>query len=846
MLKRIIKRDGTVEDFMPLKLIKWVQWSARFVKKIVDWEVIVSQVVRESPEEMSSQDLQLALIEKLKATGGWSELMMAGCLYAAYTHKKMYDGRPPTLLEMHMKLHSLGLMSDLFREYTAEEYAEIEKMIDHGRDSGYAEFQISQDIHKYAIRNEMTKEAYETPQFIAMRMAMALSYDEPKEKRLEHIKEYYYRFSTNRINAPSPNYLNLGTKHRGYASCCVIKAGDTLPSIGLFNHIAFVMTGQSAGIGGTLAIRSEGDPVRGGRIIHTGKYGYSYAVAKAVKSNTTAGRNGACTLYTDAFDPQSQFMLMLQNVRTAPEKQIRDIHFAFSAHILLAQKSAGLTPEDRQVFLFNTFTAPDLYEAVFSADVKRFMDLYAKYEADPNFKKVYVDSRKLTNLYMTQAYEVGTNYFFNPVEANRHTPFFETVYTSNLCTEVMQPTFEYLSMKELYSTTDVGYMMFECTEGISYHLTWSARVTINGKIGFAGQIKEGDVVKTEGSEEKAVQVAKIVDFAKEPEVAICALGGIVYYNHTDDEDYYKSCEYALRMIDKCIHLSNYPLPHIGFTAKQRLSAGLGLLGAATQLARKGFRYDSQEGRDEIHRMSERHSYFAIRAALNLGIEKGNAPWIHKTKWPQGWLPIDTYKKSIDKFVTVGLQYDWEDLRAGIIANGGIRFSTVVNHMPTESSSKRSGCPNSWYPIRSKGMKKSDSGHVVDWGAVDNDIIGDQYQLAWDVKPVDMIIDYGIIQKFADGGVSGDTYRDRSDVLEIETKDYQEEFMMMYVAGMKSRYYAHTYISAKRKKANDATLVNKAQAVSAENTPDFGLFAEGQEFNSADSADSGCAGGFCTL
>ena len=50
MLKRIIKRDGTVEDFMPLKLIKWVQWSARFVKKIVDWEVIVSQVVRESPE----------------------------------------------------------------------------------------------------------------------------------------------------------------------------------------------------------------------------------------------------------------------------------------------------------------------------------------------------------------------------------------------------------------------------------------------------------------------------------------------------------------------------------------------------------------------------------------------------------------------------------------------------------------------------------------------------------------------------------------------------------------------------------------------------------------------------
>ncbi len=840
MLKRIIKRDGSIEDFTAIKLIKWVQYSARFIKKQVEWEVIISQVVREAPEEMGSQDLQLALIEKLKATGGWSELMMAGCLYAAYVKKKMYNGNPPTLLEMHKKLWSLGLMSNLYTEFSEEEYAELEAMMKHDRDAGYAEFQISQDIHKYAIRNELTKEAYETPQFIAMRMAMALNYDEPKDVRMKHIYQHYYRFSTNRINAPSPNYLNLGTKHRGFASCCVIKSGDTLESIGLFNHIAYVMTGQSAGIGGTLSIRSEGDPVRGGRIVHTGKYGYSHAVAKTVKSNTTAGRNGACTLYTDAFDPQAQFMLMLQNPRTAPEKQIRDIHFAFSAHVLLAQKAAGLNPEDRQVFMFNTFTAPDLYQAVFSSNVKHFMELYAKYEADPAFKKVYFDARELVRKYMGQAYEVGTNYFFNPVEANRHTPFLESTYTSNLCTEVMQPTFEYTNMQQLFKTEDIGYVLFECTEGISYYLSWSACVHINGKLGFAGQIKAGDVVKTSDSNEKPVMVTRVTDSMQEPEVAICALGGVVYFNHDDDEDFALSCEYALRMIDKCIHLSGYPLPHIGFTAKQRLSAGLGLLGAATHLARKGFKYDSQEGRDEIHRMSERHSYFAIKAALKLGIEKGNAPWIHKTKWPQGYLPIDSYNKNIDQFVTVGLQYDWEELRTGIIANGGIRFSTVVNHMPTESSSKRSGCPNSWYPIRSKGMKKSDSGHVVDWGAVDNDIIGDNYQLAWDIKPRDMIIDYGIIQKFTDGGVSADTYRDRSDKVEVETTDYLDEFFAMYIAGLKSRYYAHTYISAKRAKAPIASE-GKPEAET-----DFGIFAEGQEYNSADNADAGCAGGFCTL
>lgn len=138
------------------------------------------------------------------------------------------------------------------------------------------------------------------------------------------------------------------------------------------------------------------------------------------------------------------------------------------------------------------------------------------------------------------------------------------------------------------------------------------------------------------------------------------------------------------------------------------------------------------------------------------------------------------------------------------------------------------------------MKKSDSGHVVDWGAVDNDIIGDNYQLAWDIKPRDMIIDYGIIQKFADGGVSADTYRDRSDKVEVETTDYLDEFFAMYIAGLKSRYYAHTYISAKRAKA-PAESADKP-----ETEPDFGIFAEGQEYNSADNADAGCAGGFCTV
>ena len=254
-----------------------------------------------------------------------------------------------------------------------------------------------------------------------------------------------------------------------------------------------------------------------------------------------------------------------------------------------------------------------------------------------------------------------------------------------------------------------------------------------------------------------MKISKIIKVKKQPEVAVCSLAAIVITNILDDEVYEKAAYYSLKMIDRCIHMSTYELPHVGYTAKNRLSAGVGIIGLALHLARKGLKYNTLEGRNEIHRVAERHAYFCIKASLKLGKELGNAPWIHKTKWPEGWLPIDTYKKSVDELVTVGLEYDWETLRAEIIANGGIRNSTVVSHMPTESSSKATGAPNSMYPIRDLSLKKTDAENVLDWVATDNDILEDSYQPAWEISTIDLLKDYAIVQKFSDQGISADTY-----------------------------------------------------------------------------------------
>ena len=72
---------------------------------------------------------------------------------------------------------------------------------------------------------------------------------------------------------------------------------------------------------------------------------------------------------------------------------------------------------------------------------------------------------------------------------------------------------------------------------------------------------------------------------------------------------------------------------------------------------------------------------------------------HKTKYSQGWLPIDTYKKEIDEFVTRKNSMDWEGLRDRIKEHG-LRHSTVSAIMPCESSSVIQCSTNGIEPIRS--------------------------------------------------------------------------------------------------------------------------------------------------
>lgn len=749
MIKTIIKRDGRKEDFNPEKINNWGEWASKTLGRYVDWPSVVLEAVSTLPEECEARKLQERLIKVCLTKDTWSYNRMAGRLYASFLYKEIYNNNIPTVKELHDKLYELGLMVKL--DYSDEEYEEVEKLIDHKLDLKSAYFELDHIRKKYAIQNRKTKTEYETQQFVYMRMAMALAENQPRERRMKDVAKFYEHLSNKRINAPTPNYVNLGTKLKGYASCCLYTVADDIKSLAIGDHIAYMMTAMSAGIGSHLNTRSIGDPVRNGAIQHLGKLGYYRAMQGAVKANMQNGRGGACTTHYNAYDPEVETIIQLKNPMSTEDKKIRGIDYSIGTNKFFARKVA----KKEKVFLFNSFTAPDLYDALYSGNQELFEQLYEKYENDPTFEKKYVNAREILILSETEAYETGRYYKHWIDEINRHTPFKETIYSSNLCQEIALATKPYMDMRDLYSEEDHG----------------------------------------------------------RGEVAMCSLGGIVVSNITSEEQYREVAYYTLLMIDKCIHMSEYVLPHIGVTAKSRLSAGVGIIGLAHYLAKNKLKYSSPEGKQAINELCERHYWHLVNASLQLAKELGPAPWMHKTKWVDGWLPIDTYNRNVDDIVSSDLHYDWEGLRKEIIKTGGIRNTVLVAHMPSEASSKSSGTTNGLYPIRDFTLIKTDNNVATYWAAPEGEKLANYYEIAWDISTKDLTDVYAICQKWTDQAISADFYRKLVGDDTITSTEMVKDYLYKTKMGLKTQYYTNSLTAS-------------------------GVNLEGDE--------PGCAGGSCTL
>ena len=98
------------------------------------------------------------------------------------------------------------------------------------------------------------------------------------------------------------------------------------------------------------------------------------------------------------------------------------------------------------------------------------------------------------------------------------------------------------------------------------------------------------------------------------------------------------------------------------STKARRSLGIGYIGLAHYLAKKGYSYEQKLGWRQVDKLTEAFQFYLLKASNELAKEKGQCEYFNRTKYSDGILPIDTYKKEVDEVVTRNLTYDWEWLR----------------------------------------------------------------------------------------------------------------------------------------------------------------------------------------
>ena len=278
------------------------------------------------------------------------------------------------------------------------------------------------------------------------------------------------------------------------------------------------------------------------------------------------------------------------------------------------------------------------------------------------------------------------------------------------------------------------------------------------------------------------------------EIALCILSAINVGKVRSDEELEDLCDLAVRGLEELIDYQEYPVKAADIATKARRSLGVGFIGLAHYLAKLGYNYDSQEAWDAVHGLTESFQYFLLKSSNELAKEKGHCEYFGRTKYADGILPIDTYKKDVDEVSSIPLQHDWEGLRSSISTHG-LRHSTLSAQMPSESSSVVSNATNGIEPPRDYlSIKKSKKGPlkqiVPSYGSLKNN-----YTLLWNMDSNRGYINVvSVMQKFFDQAISGnwsynpENYPDN----EVPVSVMAQDFLTTYKLGWKTSYYQNTY------------------------------------------------------
>lgn len=737
------KRDGRLEKIDLDKIHRVIEWAAEGLDNVSVSQVEISSHIQ-FYDKITTKSIHETIIKSAAdlISAATPDYQYLAARLAIFHLRKIAFGQfePPHLFDHVTKLTQEGRYdAHILQDFSKEEFDILNDYIDHNRDLSFAYAAVKQMEGKYLVQDRVSKQVFESPQFLYMLVGMCLfaSYDKQYDKaaRLDYIKRFYDTTSTFKISLPTPIMSGVRTPSRQFSSCVLIECDDSLDSINATTSAIVRYVSQRAGIGVNAGrIRALGSPIRGGEAQHTGCIPFYKLFQTAVKCCSQGGvRGGAATLFYPIWHLEVENLLVLKNNRGVEDNRVRHMDYGVQINKTIYQRLI----KNQNVTLFSPSDVPGLYDAFF-ADQAEFERLYEQYEQDESIRKRSVPAQELFSLMMQERASTGRIYVQNVDHCNTHSPFDPTVAPirqSNLCMEIALPT--------------------------------QPLDNINDESG---------------------------------EIALCTLSGINLGEINQLEDIKEPAELIVRALDALLDYQDYPVIAAKNGSMKRRTLGIGVINYAYYLAKNGTKYSDPTALGLTHRTFEALQYYLLVASNKLAKEQGACPAFGDTTYSQGILPIDTYKADIDAICNEPLQLDWEALRHDIKTHG-LRNSTLTALMPSETSSQIANATNGIEPPRGLVSVKASKDGILKQVVPEIDKLKDQYELLWQMPNNKGYLSLvAIMQKFIDQSISANTNYDptKFEDSRVPMKVMIQDLLMAYKLGVKTLYYHNT-----RDGANDA-------------------------------------------
>ena len=522
-----------------------------------------------------------------------------------------------------------GLYGEYILEnYSKEEILELEEYIDNSRNHLLNYSGLDLLIKRYVIRSHDGR-FVESIQEMFMGIAMHLAI--PEENRIYWAKKFYDIYSSLKVTVATPTMSNARKPYNQLSSCFIDTVPDTLKgiyrSIDNFAQISKHGGGMGLYFG---KVRATGSDIRGFKGVAGGVIRWiKLANDTAVAVDQLGVRQGSVACYLDVWHKDVPEFLQLRTNNGDDRMKAHDIFPAISYPNLffeLAEKNINATWymfDPHEVLEKKGYALEDFYG-------KEWEEKYRECIEDESISRREMSVKDLVRLIIKSLTETGTPFAFyrdnvNEMNPNKHVGM---IYSSNLCTEIMQN----MSAIETLETT----------------------------------------IETEDGDEVIVTKTKPGDFV------VCNLASLVLGNIDleDDKELKDIVATTVRALDNVIDLNYYPIPYAKVTNRKYRSIGLGTSGYHHALVKAGMAFsDIDEHLKWADDLYERINFHAVTASMEIAKEKGSYDFFEGSDWENGnYFDLRDYKDE-----------KWNKLREDVKANG-LRNGYIMAIAPTGSTS----------------------------------------------------------------------------------------------------------------------------------------------------------------